>query len=174
MSRERHDLASSATRRRGRDEKGIVVRFTNLGLGGRGEIKSDINVTPLLAVLFVLLIILMLHVPPSPHGSDFRLPRATHTVDKPDPRTHGVTVVAIGADSRIFLNRVPIRERDLATKISESLENKKDKTVLFEGDEEAPYSTVMAAVDTLRKAQIKSISLIVREESGPSGTQDRH
>lgn len=151
-----------------------MVRFTNLGLGGRGEIKSDINVTPLIAVLFVLLIILMLYVPTSPNLFDFRLPRATHTVDKPDPRTHAVTVVAIEADRRLFLNNVPVWEKDLAAKVTESLQSKKDKTVLLKGDEEAPYSAVMAAVDGLRKAQIKNISLIVREERGTSRARNLH
>ena len=133
-----------------------MVRFTNLGLGGRGEIKSDINVTPLIAVLFVLLIVLMLYVPTSPNGVDVRVPRAANTVDKPDPRTHEVTVVAIAADRRIFLNYVPVWEKDLAAKVTESLQSKKDKTVLFKGDEDAPYSAVMAAMDSLRKAQIRT------------------
>lgn len=139
-----------------------MVRFTNLGLGGRGEIKSDINVTPLVAVLLVLLINLMLIVPTSRDGSGFRLPRAANTVDKPDPETHDVTVVAIAADRRIFVNYMPVHEEDLAAEVARSLESKKDKTVLFEGDEEAPYSAVMAAMDSLRKAQIKNVSLIVR------------
>jgi biopolymer transport protein ExbD len=151
-----------------------VVRFTNLGLGGRGEIKSDINVTPLIAVLVVLLIILMLYVPTWSHGPESWLPRATHTVDKPDPRMYAVTVVAILADRRLFVNRVPVREKDLAAKVTESLQSKKDKTVLLKGDEDTPYSAVMAAVDSLRKAQIKNISLIVREERGPSATRNLH
>jgi len=148
-----------------------VMRFTDLGLGGRGEVKSDINVTPLIAVLFVLLIILMLQFPIVGPGVDVRVPRAAHTVDKPDPRTHEVTVVAVAADRRIFLNYVPVREKDLAAKVSESLKGKKDKTVLFKGDEDAPYSTVMAAIDSLRKAQIKNISLIVRDERTTSGAE---
>jgi biopolymer transport protein ExbD len=163
-----------ATRRSGRDGGGFVVRFTNLGLGGRGEIKSDINVTPLIAVMLVLLINLMLIVPTSRDGSGLRIPPAANTVDKPDPETHDVTVVAITADRRIFLNDVPVREADLAANVAKSLDSKKDKTVLFEGDEEAPYSAVMAAVDILRKAQIKNISLIVREERGRSGSRDLH
>ena len=86
-----------------------MVRFTNLGLGARGELKADINVAPLVAVVLVLVINLMILMPPSPGGTGLRLPRAANTVDKPDPSTHEVTVVAIAADRRIFLNYVPVR-----------------------------------------------------------------
>jgi biopolymer transport protein ExbD len=116
--------------------------------------------------------ILMLQFPIVSPGVDVRVPRAAHTVDKPDPATYEVTVVAIAADRRIFLNSVPVWEEDLAAKVTESLQSKKDKTVLFKGDEDVPYSVVVAAIESLRRARITNISLVVREERAPSGKED--
>jgi len=154
-----------------------VVRFTNLGLGGSGEIKSDINVTPLVAVLLVILFDLMLIVPwHGGYGPEVRLPRAAHTVDKPDPYLFQFegTMLTVNSRALIYLNSVPIHGKDLPAKVIKSIQSAKDKTVLLTADEDAPYSAVMAVIDSLRKAQIKNISLIVDKKRGPSGAQDRH
>jgi len=158
-----------------------MVRFSNLGLGGRGELKADINVTPLVAVLLVILFDLMLIQPWFGRpGVEVRLPRAAHTVDKPDRYLFQFegTILTIRPrmDPRMFiyLNSVPIHEEDLAAKVIESVQSRKDKTVRLEADEDAPYSTVMAAIDSLRKAQIENISLIVEKKRGPFRAQGRH
>lgn len=147
------------------------MRFTNLGLGGRGELKADINVTPLVAVLLVVVFVLMLSTPHVDGGFYVQLPRAAHTVDKPNPRMYDVTVVELtvvtlsDASRRLVVsvNGWPIREENLAAKVAKSLESKKDKTVLFRGDKDVPYSDIMAAMNRLQKAQIENISLMVEE-----------
>src|SRR5215467_6149365 len=91
---------------------------------GKGGPKSDINVTPLVDVMLVLLIIMMLVAPMLQKGVDVKLPMAGNTVDKPD--TQGQTVVAISADKRVFLNTVQVRQSDLTSKVVDSLEKQKD------------------------------------------------
>jgi biopolymer transport protein ExbD len=84
----------------------------SMDLGGaKGGVKSDINVTPLVDVMLVLLIIMMLIAPMLQKGVDVKLPQASNASDKPE--TQEQTVVAIGADKRFFLNSVPVREDDL-------------------------------------------------------------
>jgi biopolymer transport protein ExbD len=132
--------------------------------GAKGGVKSDINVTPLVDVMLVLLIIMMLVAPLLQQGVNVKLPQASNTVDKPE--TQGQTVVAIGANKDMYVNAKPVREAELATKINELLENQKEKIVLIKADEEVEYSAVMAAMDQLRQAGIEDIGLITERKKG--------
>src|SRR2546428_3005929 len=97
----------------------------SMDLGGaKGGIKSDINVTPLVDVMLVLLIIMMLIAPLLQQGVSLKLPVADNTVDKPESQEQ--TVIAVAADKRLYLNSKFIAETDLATKVKETLENKKE------------------------------------------------
>ncbi len=138
--------------------------------GAKGGVKSDINVTPLVDVMLVLLIIMMLVAPMLQQGVSVKLPTATNTVDKPE--VQGQTVIAIAKDKGVYLNAKQIQEGELATKVNELLENSKDKIVLIKADEEVEYSAVMAAMDQLRQAGIEDIGLITeRKKSRRRGRQ---
>jgi biopolymer transport protein TolR len=136
--------------------------------GAKGGVKSDINVTPLVDVMLVLLIIMMLVAPLLQQGISVTLPKATNTVDKPEVQDQAV--LAIGADKRLYLNAKPIQEGELATKINEFLENKKEKVVLIKADEEVEYGAVMGAMDQLRQAGIEDIGLITDPKLKPGAT----
>ena len=135
--------------------------------GAKGGIKADINVTPLVDVMLVLLIIMMLVAPMLQQGVSVKLPTATNTVDKPE--VQGQTVVAIGRDKSMYLNAKPVQESDMATKVNELLENSKEKIVLIKADEEVEYGAVMAAMDQLRQAGIEDIGLITERKKGSEG-----
>ena len=135
--------------------------------GKKGGPMADIIVTPMADIMIVLLIIFMVITPMLQKGVDVKLPQAANTVDKPE--TQEQTVIAITANKGIFLNAKPVREEELAQKVQESLENKKDKTVLIKGDEDAPYSAIMAAMDQLRKAQIENIGLVAEKRAKAAG-----
>jgi biopolymer transport protein TolR len=140
----------------------------SMDLGGaKGGVKSDINVTPLVDVMLVLLIIMMLVAPMLQQGVSVKLPTATNTVDKPE--VQGQTVVAIGRDKQFYLNAKAINEGDLGTRVSEMLENAKEKIVLIKADEEVEYGAVMAAMDQLRQAGIEDIGLITERKKGAAG-----
>ena len=126
--------------------------------GAKGGVKSDINVTPLCDVMLVLLIIMMIVAPLLQQGVSVRLPQAANTVDKPE--TQGQTVVAIAKDKSMYVNAKPVQEAEMATKITELLENAKEKVVLIKADEEVEYGAVMSAMDQLRQAGIEDIGLI--------------
>jgi len=138
-----------------------------MNLGGKGGVKSDINVTPLVDVMLVLLIIMMLVAPMLQQGVSVKLPTATNTVDKPE--VQGQTVIAIAKDKGVYLNAKQIQEGELATKVNELLENSKDKVVLIKADEEVEYSAVMAAMDQLRQAGIEDIGLITERKKSEGG-----
>ena len=135
--------------------------------GAKGGVKSDINVTPLVDVMLVLLIIMMLIAPMLQKGVDVKLPEASNASDKPESQEQ--TVVAIDANKYFYLNSVRVREDDLVQKITEVLESKKEKLVLIKADVDAPYSTIMAAMDKLRAAQIENVGLITERKMGQGG-----
>jgi biopolymer transport protein TolR len=135
--------------------------------GAKGGVKSDINVTPLVDVMLVLLIIMMLVAPMLQQGVAVRLPTATNTVDKPE--TQEQTVLAISKDKSFYLNAKPVTEGEMVTRLNEILENKKEKIVLIKADEEVEYSAVMLAMDQLRNAGIEDIGLITERKKTAEG-----
>jgi biopolymer transport protein TolR len=127
-------------------------------LGGGGGVKSDINVTPLVDVMLVLLIIMMIVAPLLQQGVSVKLPVATNTQEKPD--TQDQTVLAIDSNRRLYLNAVPVLKDDLQRRVTEILESKKDRIVIIKADEDVEYSAVMDAMDALRASGIEDMGLI--------------
>ena len=140
-------------------------------LGGSGGVKSDINVTPLVDVMLVLLIIMMIVAPLLQQGVAVTLPIATNTSEKPE--TQEQTVVAITADKRFFVNAVQVQQGDLGRRIEQLLEEKKEKIVIIKADEDVEYGAVMEAMDTLRAAGIEDMGLITetRQRAAAAGAQ---
>jgi biopolymer transport protein ExbD len=135
-----------------------------MNLGGGGGIKSDINVTPLVDVMLVLLIIMMIVAPLLQQGVSVKLPVASNTTEKPD--TQDQTVLAIDASKRLYLNTVPVTPGDLRRRIEEVLEGKKDRIVIIKADQDVEYSAVMDAMDALRAAGIEDMGLITDPRRG--------
>ena len=131
--------------------------------GAKGGIKSDINVTPLVDVMLVLLIIMMIVAPLLQKGAPVRLPTATNSVDKPE--TQGQTVVAVAANGDYYVDGLPVPESDLRRRVGEILENKTDKIVLIKADEDASYGKVMEAMDELRASGIEDMGLITERRA---------
>src|SRR5215212_5884704 len=129
-----------------------------MDLGAKGSLKADINVTPLVDVMLVLLIIMMLIAPLLQQGVAVQMPEAANTGEKPD--TQDQTVVAINARGEFYVNALPVSSDNLIPQVQRVLEDKKEKIVYLKGDKDASYSAVMNVMDALRKAQIENIALI--------------
>ena len=137
----------------------------NVG-GGRGGINSEINVTPLVDVMLVLLIIMMIIAPLLQKGVPVTLPTATNTTDKPE--TQDQTVVGVTSNGQFWVNGVQVPDADVRTRLDDILEGKQERIILIKADEDAPYGRVMEAMDTLRAAGIEDMGLIT-ERRGPAG-----
>jgi biopolymer transport protein ExbD len=135
--------------------------------GAKGGVKSDINVTPLVDVMLVLLIIMMIVAPLLQKGADVKLPVAAYSADKPE--TQDQTVVAVDSQGRFFVNSVLVREEELRQRVDDILEGKTERIVLIKADEDAQYSAVMAAMDQLRAAGIEDMGLITDPKQRPGG-----
>jgi biopolymer transport protein TolR len=139
-----------------------------MDLGSKGSLKADINVTPLVDVMLVLLIIMMLIAPMLQQGVPVTLPEAGNTGDKPD--TQDQTVVAIDARGKIYVNSIMRAPEDLVPSVQRALEDKKEKIVYLKGDKDAQYASIMDAMDALRKAQIENIALITERKNPTAGS----
>src|SRR6187401_2126454 len=131
--------------------------------GSKGSLKADINVTPLVDVMLVLLIIMMLIAPMLQQGVAVTLPEAGNTGDNPD--TQDQTVVAIDSRGKIYVNDIRAAPEDLVPRVQRALEDKKEKIVYLKGDKDAQYAPIMDAMDALRKAQIENIALITERKN---------
>ena len=139
--------------------------------GTKGGLKADINVTPLVDVMLVLLIIMMLIAPMLNEGVSVKLPKANNTVEK--PQSQDQTIIAIAANKSIYLNAKPVPEQELAKRVGDILESKTEKIVLIKADQEVEYGAVMAVMDQLRQAAIEDIGLVTepKREGGAAGGQ---
>jgi biopolymer transport protein TolR len=138
--------------------------------GAKGGVKSDINVTPLVDVMLVLLIIMMLVAPLLQQGITVTLPKATNSVDKPE--TRGQTTIAISVDKHVYLNakEVPMPNENLGMAVKELLADKKadEKVVFIKADQGVDYGSVMATMDQLRAAGVEDMGLITEKPKGNS------
>ena len=134
--------------------------------GSGGGPKSDINVTPLVDVMLVLLIIMMLVAPMLQKGVDVKLPAAANTADKPENQNQ--TVLAIDARDKFYINGIEVPRNEMADRVKQALEEKTERVVLIKGDTDASYRAIMAAMDDLRKAGIEDIGLITDPKVDPN------
>jgi biopolymer transport protein ExbD len=127
-------------------------------LGGGGGVKSDINVTPLVDVMLVLLIIMMIVAPMLQQGVSLNLPIANFSVDKPE--TQGQTVVGIDRAKRFYVGVKQVSKDELINEVKNTLESKKEKVVIIKADKDVEYGAVMEAMDQLRMGGIEDMGLI--------------
>jgi biopolymer transport protein TolR len=136
--------------------------------GAKGGIKSDINVTPLVDIMLVLLIIMMLIAPLLQKGVDVNLPTATNVAEKPD--TQQQIVLHVTADKHFYVMNKLVNENDVVDRLKYALEEAKEKVVYLKADQDAPYGTVMVMMDKLRDAQIENVGLITEQRRRPGQT----
>ena len=139
-----------------------------MNVGKRGGLNSDINVTPLVDVMLVLLIIMMLVAPMLQKGVAVTMPSAQNVVQKPDNSEQ--TVLAIDAHNKFYVNGLEVTKEEMAARVKTVLEDKRERVVLIKGDQDASYSAIMSAMDDLRKAQIEDIGLITERKRQPGET----
>ena len=131
-----------------------------MGGGGGGGARSDINVTPLIDVLLVLLIIFMVVTPMLNNKVNVELPPAAAAVVMEDANKEDAIVVAVTRDGKTFLGGDQVTPADLGPKISEKIENRTDKRVYFRGDNRANYGKVMEAIDGIRTAGVSQLGML--------------
>jgi biopolymer transport protein ExbD/biopolymer transport protein TolR len=133
------------------------------GGGGRGEVTSDINVTPMADVMLVLLIIFMVVTPMLQKGVNVDLAKTKHPSDMTEADKEDSILVAVARDGKFYLNQDRVNIDDLAGKVTEKLQNRVDKTIFVKGDARAKYADVVQVVENLRVAGVDKIGLLTEK-----------
>ena len=128
---------------------------------------SDINVTPMVNVMLVLLIIFMVITPMLQKGVSVDMARVNNPRPMADADKEDATVLAITRDAKIYLGGDSITLDEITAKVKDRLESKLDKTVYVKSDARAKYGDVVSVVDAVRAAGVDSLGLLTENNPDP-------
>jgi len=120
---------------------------------------ADINVTPMVDVMLVLLIIFMEVTPMLQKGVSVDMAQATNTRDMQDADKEDAVVVAITRDGKLYLGSDTITVDRITTEVKDRISTRLDKTVYLKSDAHAKYRVVVDVVDSIRAAGVDSLGL---------------
>ncbi len=132
---------------------------------GSGGFRSDINVTPLVDVMLVLLVIFMVVTPLLKQQLPVELPIAQHSHEAQD--TSHVTLIA-AADGTLLLSEHPVTAETLDGALHDVYAARADKTIFLEADRSLPYSRVVDLMDACRAAGIERIGVVTKKAPAAS------
>ena len=139
----------------------------SMDVGSKGGVKSEINVTPLVDVVLVLLIIFMIVIPMTQVGYAVNTPpKVTGVVP---PTASDQLIVRMDKDGRIFINKEAVAEADFANRFREVIRNRENKIVFFAADGELPFGQVADFMDLCRNNGAQNLG-VVFEDIRPAGT----
>ncbi len=138
---------------------------------GRARLMSDINVTPFVDVMLVLLIIFMVTAPMMTHGVKVQLPETTHEKMDVDTKT---LIINVDAQRKVFINQYQLNAEDIAERLPAILDVKTSREVYLKADTSLPYGFVMYVMSQIRDAGIENIGMVTDPGSAvkelPDGT----
>lgn len=136
----------------------------SMAAGGTNDYKSDINITPLVDVVLVLLIIFMVITPLLQMGYDVKVPPKAQT-NTPIETPADQLVVSLMPNGKIYLNKQELTLQQLATQLGDNLKNRSNKTVFFSADDTVVYADVAKLMDTVRNAGANNIGIVLETVS---------
>lgn len=146
-----------------------------MGMGGaaeRGQVQSDINVTPMADVMLVLLIIFMVVTPMLQKGVTVDLAKTENPVDMQEADREDSVIISITRDGNFYVNSDQVAVDNVGTEVADLLANKSEKVVYVKSDYRTTYGNVKDVVDSVRAAGVDQIGLLT-ERLDPEVTTQR-
>ncbi|MGA9985727.1 MAG: biopolymer transporter ExbD [Acidobacteriaceae bacterium] len=128
------------------------------------KVNANINVTPMVDVMLVLLIIFMVITPMLQNKVNVDLAQSSNATPMDDANKEDSVVVAITRDSRVYLGQNQTSIANLGSQVRDELENKTSKIVYFRADARAHYGTVMDAIDAVRTAGVEEVGMLTEQQ----------
>jgi biopolymer transport protein ExbD len=132
------------------------------------KVNANINVTPMVDVMLVLLIIFMVITPMLQNKVNVDLAQSANATPMDDANKEDSVVVAITRDSRVYLGQNQTSVANLGPEVRDELENKTSKIVYFRADARAHYGTVMDAIDAVRTAGVEEVGMLTEQRQATS------
>jgi len=141
------------------------------GLGGGDDdpVMADINVTPLVDVMLVLLIIFMIAAPMLHQGIEVALPRADAT--NLPLRMEDPLVVSIDRGGQLFVRETPVEVEGLVEQVKQQTSSRGDDTVFLKGDREVPYGRIIEVLDVLHRGGIVHVGMVTDRQLKGKGSR---
>ena len=136
--------------------------------GKMGDMKSDINITPLVDVVLVLLIIFMVVTPLLQRGYETKVPPKQVT-NTPPPTNLDQIVVRLDANGGMYINKEQYPERDFLNKLEEITKGRENKVVFFAADGNLTYDKVARFMDMCNEAGAKNLGIVL-DDINPTAT----
>ena len=125
--------------------------------GNNNSFMSDINVTPFVDVMLVLLIIFMVTAPMMTQGVDVALPEATA---EPLPAEKEQLIISIDNKAAVFINDVPVTVDDHNENLKRIMSNRSDREVYLKADKDIPYGTVVRVMSEIKLAGVEKLGMV--------------
>jgi biopolymer transport protein TolR len=133
------------------------------------NVNSNINVTPMVDVMLVLLIIFMVITPMLQHGVSVDMAKVNNPQQMPDADKEDALTVAVMRDGRVFFGNDQIPVDQLTNKIKDRIANRTDKRVYVRADARAKFKSVVDVVDNVRSAGVDQLGLLTDENRKKPG-----
>ena len=130
-----------------------------MSVGGAGSAKADINMTPLIDVLLVLLIIFMVITPLTPKGLETLVPQPNPN-QQPQESSDRTVVIIINKDKSMLINTEPTDKRRLGDRLLDIFKTRAEKVVFVKGDPDLEFREIADAIDIAKGAGIDKIGLM--------------
>jgi biopolymer transport protein TolR len=127
------------------------------GGGSNGHLMSDINVTPLVDVMLVLLIIFMVTAPMMMQGVDVSLPEATA---EPLESEKEHLIITVDTENKVFINDFQVSVDGLGEKLKKILEGRSDREVFLKADKDISYGTVVQVMAAVKGAGVEKLGMV--------------